>query len=202
LSPILASLLSAACAGPASTEPPPLVVPPGLEVAVLGGGCFWCLEAVYERVKGVVDVESGYAGGRTASPSYEQVGSGGTGHAEVVRITYDPREVTYDTLLDVFWAIHDPTTPDRQGADVGSQYRSIVLYRDEAQKSAVLASMDRARAAFGAPVVTEVVPLVAYWPAEAYHQDYFRNHPGQPYCAFVVSPKVQKFQAHFPELDR
>ena len=201
MAPLLASIL-AACAGDAPADPPPLVVPPGMEVAVLGGGCFWCLEAVYERVKGVVDVESGYAGGRTSSPTYQEVGGGGTGHAEVVKITYDPRLVTYDTLLDVFWAIHDPTTPDRQGADVGSQYRSILLYRDEAQRDAALASLERARASFGAPLVTEVEPLTAFWPAEDHHQDYFRRHPEVPYCSFVVSPKVQKFQAHFPELER
>ncbi|WP_457597544.1 peptide-methionine (S)-S-oxide reductase MsrA [Hydrogenimonas sp.] len=166
-----------------------------MEKATLGGGCFWCLEAVYENAKGVLDVVSGYAGGTTPNPDYRSVCSGATGHAEVVQITYDPEVVSYDDLLDIFWDIHDPTTPNRQGADVGTQYRSIILYHDEAQKKAAYASKERAQARFSAPIVTEIVPLEKFWPAEEYHQDYFRKNPYQGYCQAVVAPKVEKFKA-------
>jgi peptide-methionine (S)-S-oxide reductase len=167
------------------------------EQAVFGGGCFWCLEAVFERVPGVLSVTSGYAGGTTANPTYEQVCSGTTGHAEVVEIDFDPRQITYEQLLEVFWEAHDPTTIDRQGPDVGSQYRSIILYRNEAQKVAA----EKSRSALNAsgkyqnPVVTEIQPLKVFYKAEAYHQDYFRKHPNAPYCALVISPKLKKL--HF-----
>ena len=170
-----------------------------IETATLGGGCFWCLEAVYENVKGVEDVVSGYAGGRTENPDYRSVCSGATGHAEVVRITYDPDVVRYEELLDIFWHIHDPTTLNRQGADTGTQYRSIILYHDEAQKKIAEASRAEAQKRFRDPIVTEIVPLKKFWPAEDYHQDYFRKNPYQGYCQAVVAPKVEKFKSHFPE---
>ena len=166
------------------------------EVATLGGGCFWCLEAVFEEVKGVENVVSGYAGGDTQNPDYRSVCTGCTGHAEVVQITYDPSIVSYDDLLEIFWTIHDPTTPDRQGADVGSQYRSIILYHDDEQKRAAWRSKEKAQRRFQDPIVTEIVPLKKFWPAEAYHQNYFRNNPHQGYCQVVVAPKVEKFKKH------
>jgi peptide-methionine (S)-S-oxide reductase len=178
---------------------------PDRDVATLGGGCFWCLEAVYKELKGVERVVSGYAGGSVENPTYEQVCSGRTGHAEVVQITYDPAVVSFRDLLDVFFTIHDPTTKDRQGADVGPQYRSIILYHDPEQK----AEAERAIAAVGeqgmwrAPLVTEVVPLETFYPGEAYHQDYFENNPGQGYCRAIIAPKVAKFRKeHLARLKR
>ncbi|MBP7096522.1 MAG: peptide-methionine (S)-S-oxide reductase MsrA [Spirochaetia bacterium] len=161
---------------------------------VLGGGCFWCLEAVYELVPGVADVENGYAGGSRAHPSYEEVSTGLTGHAEVVKIRYDPAVVTLARLLEIFWTVHDPTTEDRQGADVGEQYRSIAFFADEDERRAIEASLREAQKRFRDPVVTQVEPLKAYWPAEAYHQDYFRRNPEQGYCRVVIAPKVDKFR--------
>ena len=170
----------------------------------LGGGCFWCLEAVYEDVPGVLEVTSGYAGGKVDKPSYSQVVTGRTGHAEVVQISYDPAQIELDKLLEIFWVIHDPTTVDRQGNDVGSQYRSIILYRDEAQQQAIRASIARGETAgtYEGAFTTEVVPLGRFWPAEDYHQDYFANNPDKPYCAFVVAPKVMKYRQHFGEAGR
>lgn len=162
------------------------------ETAVLGGGCFWCLEGAYEIVPGVVDVENGYAGGGRANPTYEQVGTGLTGHAEVVKITFDPAKVTYTELLDLFWKIHDPTTLNRQGADIGPQYRSIILYSSPEQEAAAKASIAKAAPSFRNPIVTELKPLETYWKAEGYHQDYFRRNPDQGYCQVVVAPKVDK----------
>lgn len=162
------------------------------ETAVLGGGCFWCLEGAYEIVPGVVDVENGYAGGGRANPTYEQVGTGLTGHAEVVKIRFDPGKVTYTELLDLFWKIHDPTTPNRQGADIGPQYRSIILYSGPEQEAAARASIAKAAPSFRNPIVTELKPLESYWKAEEYHQDYFRRNPDQGYCQIVVAPKVDK----------
>jgi len=170
-----------------------------LEKATLGGGCFWCLEAVYENVKGVTDVVSGYAGGQTDNPDYRSVCSGTTGHAEVVQITYDPDVVSYKDLLDIFWTIHDPTTLNRQGADVGTQYRSVIFYHNDEQKRIAEASKKEAQAKFRDPIVTEIVPLTTFWPAEEYHQDYFRKNPHQGYCQAVVAPKVKKFEAHHGE---
>ncbi len=169
--------------------------------AVIGGGCFWCLEAVYEDVPGVLDVTSGYAGGHTTDPSYQQVISGRTGHAEVVRITYDPAQLDLDRLLEIFWVVHDPTTADRQGNDVGSQYRSIILTRDDEQDRAARASIAREEAAgtYHGTFTTQVTPLERFWPAEDYHQDYFRNNPDKPYCAFVVAPKVMKYRKRFAQ---
>lgn len=171
----------------------------GTERATLGGGCFWCLEAVYERVRGVTGVRSGYAGGSTADPTYAQVCGGSTGHAEVVEVTFDPAEIGYAEILEIFFAIHDPTTLNRQGADVGTQYRSAIFHESEAQRDtarAVIASLE-AEGVWDAPIVTEVAPLDTFWVAEDHHQEYFRRNPGQPYCQVVVAPKVAKFRQRF-----
>jgi peptide-methionine (S)-S-oxide reductase len=171
------------------------------ETATLAGGCFWCLEAVYDDLKGVESVESGYMGGKTANPGYEDVCSGKTGHAEVVKITFDPRAVSFKDLLEVFFVIHDPTTPDRQGNDVGTQYRSAIFYHSPEQKAAaeqVIANLNAA-GIYDDPIVTEVAPASTFYAAEDYHQEYFRRNPYQPYCSFVVQPKVAKFRKHFLE---
>ncbi|MBS0292573.1 MAG: peptide-methionine (S)-S-oxide reductase MsrA [Proteobacteria bacterium] len=170
-----------------------------LETIVLGGGCFWCLEAVFDRVRGVTDVQSGYANGHLPAPTYEQVCSGSTGHAEVVRVSFDPRQIGVREILEIFFATHDPTTLNRQGNDVGTQYRSAIYYTDPAHRL-VAEELRREMTQdgqLGAPVVTELAQLLNYWPAEDYHQDYFANHPGQGYCAFVVAPKVAKFRKTF-----
>jgi peptide-methionine (S)-S-oxide reductase len=171
------------------------------ETATLGGGCFWCLEAVYKDLKGVDRVVSGYAGGQDENPTYEQVCGGRTGHAEVVQITYDPAVVSYRDLLDVFFTIHDPTTPDQQGADIGPQYRSIILYHSPEQKAdAERAIADQGEKGFwDAPVVTEVAPLEKFYPGEDYHQDYFELNPRQRYCQIVIAPKVAKFRKQYLE---
>ena len=169
------------------------------QVATLGGGCFWCLEAVYLGLRGVKRVVSGYAGGHVANPTYEQVCGKRTGHAEVVQITFDPAEVSYQDLLRVFFTFHDPTTKDRQGHDVGPQYRSIILTHDDAQRDAakkVIAEI-AAEEIWPAPIVTEIRPLEAFWPAEEYHQNYFARNPTQGYCQAVVAPKVAKFRSRF-----
>jgi peptide-methionine (S)-S-oxide reductase len=162
---------------------------------VLGGGCFWCVEALYESLEGVNTVESGYAGGSTKNPTYQAVTSGQTGHAEVVRIEFDPQNINEETLLDFFWEAHDPTTLNRQGADVGTQYRSIILYRSEEQKEAAERSMKAAQKKFRDPIVTEIKKLEAFYPAEGYHQDYFKNNPDAPYCRYVIAPKLKKLES-------
>jgi peptide-methionine (S)-S-oxide reductase len=163
------------------------------ETAVLGGGCFWCTEAVFKRTAGVKRVEPGYAGGTKPDPSYEEVCTGRTGHAEVVRVTFDPDTITYDQILDVFFKTHDPTTLNRQGADLGTQYRSIVLYLNEAQRSAAEAARDRAqRELYDDPVVTEIRPLERFYEAEEYHRDYYDRHPYAGYCSVVIRPKLKK----------
>jgi peptide-methionine (S)-S-oxide reductase len=170
-------------------------------LATLGGGCFWCLEAVYQQLDGITSVVSGYAGGHVENPTYEQVCGKKTGHAEVVQLTYDPARVSYRDILEVFFSIHDPTTLDRQGNDVGPQYRSAIFHHDDAQRleaEAIIAELS-AEHAFSAPIVTEVKPLDRFWPAERYHQNYFAQNPAQPYCAFVISPKVAKFRKKFAE---
>jgi peptide-methionine (S)-S-oxide reductase len=172
------------------------------ESATLAGGCFWCLEAVYKELRGVERVVSGYAGGHVENPTYREVCDGETGHAEVVQITFDPSEVSYRELLEVFFTIHDPTTPNRQGADVGTQYRSAVFYHSPEQRETagqVIAEMEAARV-WDSPIVTEVEPLTQFYPAEDYHQDYFEKNPSQPYCRAVVAPKVSKFRKLY--LDR
>jgi peptide-methionine (S)-S-oxide reductase len=169
------------------------------EVATFAGGCFWCLEAVFLDLNGVQKVESGYAGGSVPNPSYEQVCTGTTGHAEVVQVTFDPQVITYEELLEVFFAIHDPTTLNRQGNDVGTQYRSAIFYHSPEQKAAAEQAIARLTAAstLGRPVVTEVKPFTAFFRAEDYHQEYFRRNPAQPYCRLVVAPKVAKARKHF-----
>jgi peptide-methionine (S)-S-oxide reductase len=168
-------------------------------IATLGGGCFWCLEAVYQEMEGVRKVVSGYMGGNVASPTYEQVCGGTTGHVEVTQVTFDAGAASYEDILEVFFAIHDPTSWDRQGNDSGPQYRSVVFYRDDAQRVAAEAAISSLTAehAYSSPIVTEVRPATAFYPAEDYHQQYFTNHPNQPYCASVVSPKVRKFRLRF-----
>lgn len=168
------------------------------EQATLGGGCFWCLEAIYERYQGVESVVSGYAGGARENPSYEQVCSGATGHAEVVQITFDPQVISYDTLLDLFWQAHDPTTLNRQGNDVGTQYRSVIYYHTPEQKEAAEKSRDAAQKSFSSPIVTEIQPLPVFYPAEEYHQGYFRQHPNVPYCFYVIQPKLAKLKPAKP----
>lgn len=165
--------------------------------ATLGGGCFWCLEAVFLRVPGVVSVVSGYAGGSTDNPDYHAVCTGRTGHAEVVRIEYDADVTDFRRLLDVFFTIHDPTQLNRQGNDVGSQYRSIILTQDDEQARMARDAVAALGTQFSQPVVTEITPLERFYPAESYHQDYFQNNPGQPYCQIVVAPKVAKYEQHF-----
>lgn len=168
-----------------------------MERIILGGGCFWCIEAVYERAKGVVDAQSGYSGGDGAMAHYEAVCSGHSGHAEVVQITYDPSQVDLEALLEIFWVIHDPTSLNAQGADRGTQYRSVVYYETQEQQARILASLHQAQKMFSQKIVTEVAPLEEYFAAEAYHQDYFQKNPNQGYCQAVVAPKVQKAKAHF-----
>ncbi|MBU0633364.1 peptide-methionine (S)-S-oxide reductase MsrA [bacterium] len=165
---------------------------------LLGGGCFWCVEAVFSNVKGVSKAISGYAGGKRKNPSYEQVCSGATGHAEVVEIHYDDELITMDELLDIFWEIHDPTTLNRQGADAGTQYRSVVYYSDAQEKEKILNSIKKISEKFEDEVVTEVSELPEFYPAEDYHQNYFAQNPNQGYCRVVIAPKLQKFMTHFP----
>jgi peptide-methionine (S)-S-oxide reductase len=183
----LVALLLAAAPAPAKA----------LETATLGGGCFWCLEAAFEELRGVESVVSGYAGGQVAKPSYEAVCGGKTGHAEVVQITFDKRQIGYGDLMRAFFVVHDPTTKDRQGNDVGSQYRSIILTTNPGQEKVAKAVMAELAPKFGKPLTTQVEALTTFWPAEAYHQDYFAKHPDQPYCAFVVAPKVEKLRHAF-----
>jgi peptide-methionine (S)-S-oxide reductase len=162
------------------------------EVATLGGGCFWCLEAVYLELRGVHGVKSGYAGGHVANPTYEQVCGKKTGHVEVVQVEFDPMEISFADLLDVFFTIHDPTTKDRQGNDVGPQYRSVIFTHSDAQRAAAEASLLAAQADFRAPIVTEIVPATVFWEAEEYHRDYYRQNPRQGYCRYVIAPKLEK----------
>ncbi len=173
------------------------------EVATLGGGCFWCLDAAFRQLEGVETVESGYAGGRVANPTYRDVCTGTTGHAEVAQVTFDPAVISFRDLLGVFFTIHDPTTKDRQGADVGPQYRSIVLYHTPEQRDTaeqVIAELNR-NEVWDDPIVTEVVPLTTFYPAERYHQDYYANNANQPYCQIVIAPKVAKVRkAYFDRL--
>ncbi len=171
------------------------------ETAVLGGGCFWCTEAIYKRVKGVEKVEPGYAGGHADSPSYKMICTGTTGHVEVIRVTYDPKIVSYSDLLEIFWHMHNPTTLNRQGNDIGTQYRSIILYQNEEQKEIAESSLKDADASgiFKKPIVTEVEALDIFFSAEDYHFDYFANNPNQPYCQAVIAPKVQHFLERYHE---
>ena len=172
-----------------------------LQVATFGSGCFWCSEAIFERVKGVTLVVSGYAGGKVDNPSYEEVCSGTTGHAEVIQIKFDPNIVSYDELLEIFWKTHDPTTLNRQGADVGTQYRSVIYYNDDNQKNKAENYKSELNKAgiWKDPIVTEISPLKKFYPAEKYHQDYYEQNPNKGYCSFVITPKIEKFEKIFKE---
>ncbi len=165
------------------------------EFATFGGGCFWCTEAVLERVPGVVKAISGYAGGKGSNPTYEAVCGGQTGHAEVIQVEFDPAVVSCEKLLDVFFEAHDPTTLNRQGADEGTQYRSVIFYHDEAQQKVAVRAKIAAQAHYSDPIVTEIVPFTKFYAAEGYHQDYFKNNPNQGYCSFVIKPKVKKLES-------
>jgi peptide-methionine (S)-S-oxide reductase len=193
LSLLLAAAGLAAPALRAAATHPSMETKP--QYAVFGGGCFWCMEAVFERVPGVIAVVNGYSGGHVDHPTYEEVCTETTGHAEVVQIEFDPAKVSYEHLLDVFWDAHDPTSLNRQGADEGAQYRSVIFYLNDAQKAAAEKSMAAAQAQFTKPIVTAIEPLKKFWRAEEYHQHYFAKHPDQGYCAFVIRPKVRKLQA-------
>ena len=172
------------------------------QTAVFGGGCFWCTEAVFSMLKGVSKVEPGYAGGTMANPSYEKVSMGTTGHAEVIRVTYDPTVITYEDLLTVFFGSHDPTTPNRQGADVGEQYRSVIFYGTPGEKATAerIAKEIDDSLTDGTSVVTQIVPLDAFYPAESYHKDYYKNNTTAPYCQLVIEPKVEKVRKRFAQL--
>jgi peptide-methionine (S)-S-oxide reductase len=179
----------------------PLSSGPNREVTTLAGGCFWCLEAVYDHLQGVVDVVSGYAGGKVEKPSYEAVCSGATGHAEVVQVTFDPAVISYAEILAVFFSIHDPTTLNRQGADVGTQYRSAIFFHNPTQEQTarqVVRDLEVEKV-FHSPIVTQVVPFTQFYPAEDYHQEYFEKHPYQGYCQVVIAPKLAKFRHKFAE---
>lgn len=169
------------------------------EKALLGGGCFWCIEAVYRRVKGVKSAVSGYAGGAMPDPDYRSVCSGATGHAEVVEVTFDPEVITFGEILEIFWVIHDPTTLNRQGADTGTQYRSVIYYGNETQKKEAEASIAEAQTHFADPIVTELSPAPSFYPAEGYHQNYYNLNSGQGYCQVVIAPKIEKFMRKFTE---
>jgi peptide-methionine (S)-S-oxide reductase len=170
----------------------PTNAPTKVQTATFGGGCFWCAEAVFQRIPGVKSVTSGFAGGTTANPTYQEVCTGETGHAEVIQIQFDPAVISYEKLLEIFWEAHDPTTLNRQGDDAGTQYRSIILYSDEAQKAAAEKSKAEAARHFTAPIVTQIVPLQKFYPAEAYHRNYYNLHSNQKYCRFVIGPKLRK----------
>ena len=165
-----------------------------MEKATFGAGCFWCVEAVFEQLDGVTSVAAGYAGGTKPYPTYEEVCTGKTGHAEVAQITFDPAKISYDQLLDVFWEAHDPTTLNKQGADTGTQYRSVIFYQNEQQRLAAEKSRVTAQREFKSPIVTEIKPLTEFFKAENYHQDYYRNNPAAPYCKFVIAPKLKKLK--------
>jgi peptide-methionine (S)-S-oxide reductase len=164
------------------------------EIATFGGGCFWCMEAEFQKVPGVVHITSGFAGGHTENPTYKQVCTGSTGHAEVTQIEFDPQKVSYEKLLNYFWDAHDPTTLNRQGADTGTQYRSIILYSSDAQKAAAEKSKAEAKSRFNDPIVTEIVPLTKFYKAEDYHQNYYNENPNEGYSLFTIKPKLEKFE--------
>lgn len=174
--------------------------PASTETATFGGGCFWCVETIFQDIKGVLRVESGYMGGHTLNPTYREVCSGTSGHAEVVQITFDPQVVSFRTLADVFFTVHDPTTLNRQGNDVGTQYRSVIFYHNAEQQTAAEAAKTQAAELWDKPVVTEIASAQAFYKAEAYHQNYYKDNPYQPYCMVVVAPKVKKFRASYQHL--
>jgi peptide-methionine (S)-S-oxide reductase len=190
--PILLAAGTAALA--AAAQPTDSMETNKTEIADFGGGCFWCMEAVFERLPGVISVTSGFAGGHTSDPTYEEVCTETTGHAEVTEIVFDPSKISYNQLLDVFWQAHDPTTLNRQGADVGTSYRSIILYRDKKQQLEAEKSMTAAQHHFKNPIVTEIVPLKKFYPAEDYHQKYYDHNSNAPYCRAVIAPKLEKLE--------
>lgn len=170
--------------------------------AIFAGGCFWCVEPVFRALQGVTDVQVGYCGGHTSAPTYEQVCRGDTGHMECVRVSFDPAEITFETLCEVFFAAHDPTTPDRQGNDVGAQYASAILYLDDDQRRQATQARDAAQAGFDAPICTRIEAASTFWPAESLHQEYYRRNPEQGYCRLVIAPKMAKFRRHHAALLR
>ena len=192
-------LLPSAAAAEPTAEP--ATADGKLQLATFGGGCFWCTEAVFQQLDGVEKIVSGYSGGRVKNPTYEQVSTKKTGHAEVIQITYDPAKITYPELLEVFWKTHDPTTPNRQGNDVGPQYRSVVFFHDEQQQQAAKHYKDKLdkSGAFAKPIVTEISPYINFYVAEDYHQNYFQTNPNQGYCSFIIRPKVEKFREVFQD---
>jgi peptide-methionine (S)-S-oxide reductase len=195
------SLVSCNPSSPQSTTMSEVIIPAGIktDTATFGTGCFWCTEAVFQELKGVYKVTSGYSGGTVKNPSYEDVSTGTTGHAECLQIIYDPKEISFDELLEVFWESHDPTTLNRQGNDVGTQYRSVIFYHNEEQKKKseeYKVKLDKS-GAYSNPIVTEITPFIHFYAAENYHQDYYRLHGSQPYCTFVIRPKVEKFEKVF-----
>jgi peptide-methionine (S)-S-oxide reductase len=190
LVPLIFSLLTA------MTLPATAKTASKTEFATIGGGCFWCMEAVFQRVPGIVRSVSGYSGGKTANPTYEEICAHGSGHAEVVQLEFDPAVISYEKVLEIFFEAHDPTTLNRQGADEGDQYRSVIFYHNEEQHQAASRAKLAAQAHYPDPIVTEIVPLKKFWRAEDYHQDYFNQHPDQSYCAIVIKPKVKKLQDH------
>ena len=194
----LAAALGAVLTVTLQADPEPMKT----ETATLGGGCFWCVEAVYERLPGIISVVSGYAGGQTENPTYEEIGTGKTGHAEVVQITYDPAKISYEKIIDLFWEAHDPTTLNRQGADTGPQYRSIILTENADQMRIANESKTRAQTKSKSPIVTEIVPLTKFYPAEDYHQDFYREDPMHPYNQAVIRPKLKKLDEKATELNQ
>ncbi len=194
----LAAALGAVLTVTLQADPEPMQT----ETATLGGGCFWCVEAVYERLPGIISVVSGYAGGQTENPTYEEIGTGKTGHAEVVQIEYDPAKISYEKIIDLFWEAHDPTTLNRQGADTGPQYRSIILTENDDQMRIANESKTRAQTKSKSPIVTEIVPLTKFYPAEDYHQDFYRENPMHPYNQAVIRPKLKKLDEKATELNK
>jgi peptide-methionine (S)-S-oxide reductase len=194
----LAAALGAVLTLSLQAEPEPMKT----ETATLGGGCFWCVEAVYERLPGIISVLSGYAGGQSENPTYEQIGTGKTGHSEVVQIAYDPAKISYEKIIDLFWEAHDPTTLNRQGADTGPQYRSIILTENDDQMRIANESKNRAQSKSKSPIVTEIVPLTKFYPAEDYHQDFYRENPMHPYNLAVIRPKLKKLDEKATESDQ
>ena len=194
----LAAVLGAVLTVTLQADPEPMQT----ETATLGGGCFWCVEAVYERLPGIISVVSGYAGGQTENPTYEEIGTGKTGHAEVVQIEYDPAKISYEKIIDLFWEAHDPTTLNRQGADTGPQYRSIILTENDDQMRIANESKTRAQSKSKSPIVTEIVLLTKFYPAEDYHQDFYRENPMHPYNQAVIRPKLKKLDEKATELNK
>jgi len=198
----LAACLVAAASIASGQDKPMNVSTNRTQTAVFGGGCYWCTEAIYQMLPGVKSVMSGFAGGTKENPTYDEVCTGTTGHAEVIQIEYDPSVISYEKLLHTFWEAHDPTTLNRQGPDSGTQYRSIILYKTPDEKAIAEKSKAEAQKNFKSPIVTEIVPLTKFWKAEDYHQNYFRTHPNQPYCRAIIRPKVEKFEKKLKEEEK